>query len=117
MLANGTPINGPVELRTQLASHPETFVTSLTERLMKYSVNRPLEYFDMPQVRKIVRDSSKQNYTFTSLVLGIVNTEAFRKQGPPSGSKPAPAVTSNPANEKLPAASAMKAAEQRSSAK
>ena len=36
----------------------------------------------MPQVRKVVRDAKKDNYTLTSLVLGIVNTDAFRKQGP-----------------------------------
>jgi hypothetical protein len=117
VLPNGIAINGPVELRGQLASHPETFVTSLTERLFKYSVNRPLEYFDMPQVRRIVRESKKDNYTFTSLILGIVNTDAFRKQGAPGVSKPASAVTSKAAdetNEKLPAASAIKAAAQRS---
>jgi hypothetical protein len=74
----------------------------------------------MPQVRKIVRDAKKDNYTFTSLVLGIVNTDAFRKQGPPVVSNAAPAVTANAAtatNEKLPAASAIKAAAQRNSSK
>src|SRR5580704_2054826 len=108
VLPNGVAINGPVELRNQLASHPEIFVTSLTERLLKYSVNRPLEYFDMPQVRRIVRESQKDNYTFTALILGVVNTDAFRKQGLPGVSKPAPNVTSN-APEKLPVASAIKA--------
>ena len=63
-------------------SHPEKFVTALTEKLLMYAVNRQLEYFDMPQVRKVVRDAKKDNYTLTSLVLGIVNTDAFRKQGP-----------------------------------
>ena len=115
VLPNGIAINGPVELRAQLASHPEIFVTSLTERLLKYSVNRPLEYFDMPQVRSIVREAKKDNYTFTSLILGVVNTDAFRKQGPPGGAKLAPAVTSNPP-EKLPEASAVKASAQRSAA-
>ena len=115
VLPNGIAINGPVELRTQLASRPEIFVTSLTERLLKYSVNRPLEYFDMPQVRRIVRESKKDNYTFASLILGVVNTDAFRKQGPPGEPKAGPNVTSN-APEKLPEASAIKASAQRSGA-
>jgi hypothetical protein len=55
-----------------------------------YSVNRSLDYFDMPQVRKVVRDAKKDNYTLASLVLGIVNTDAFRKQGPEVVSKAAP---------------------------
>ena len=59
------------------------FAQALTEKLMMYAVNRELEYFDMPQVRAVVRAAAKDNYRFSSIILGIVNTEAFRKQGPP----------------------------------
>ena len=90
VLPNGVAINGPVELRKQLASRPDVFADALTERLLMYAINRPLEYFDMPQVRKVVRDAKKDNSTMTSLVLGIVNTDAFRKQGPEVVSKAAP---------------------------
>ena len=55
---------------------------ALTEKLMMYALNRQLEYFDMPQVRAIVRGAAKDNYKLSSIVLGIVNTDAFRKQGP-----------------------------------
>ncbi len=93
VLPSGVPINGPAELREQLAANSEIFVRALTEKLLMYSINRPLEYFDMPQVRKAVRDAKKDNYTLTSLVLGIVNTPAFRKQGPSATiSKAAPAA-------------------------
>jgi len=80
VLPNGVPINGVVELRAQLVAHPATFVTAVTERLMMYAVNRKLEYFDMPQVRSIVRTAAKDNYTLSSIVLGIVNSDAFRMQ-------------------------------------
>jgi Protein of unknown function (DUF1588)/Protein of unknown function (DUF1592)/Protein of unknown function (DUF1585) len=80
VLPNGVAINGVVELRAQLVDRPETFVTALTERLMMYAINRKLEYFDMPQVRSIVRAAAKENYKFSSIVLGIVNSDAFRKQ-------------------------------------
>ena len=90
VLPNGVAINGPVELRAQLASRPDAFVGTLTEKLLMYAVNRQLEYFDMPQVRKVVRNAKKDNYTLTSLVLGVVNTDAFRKQGPEVFSKTAP---------------------------
>ncbi|PYS42163.1 MAG: hypothetical protein DMG14_04855 [Acidobacteria bacterium] len=83
VLPNGVAIDGPVELRTQLAGHRAMFTQALTERLMMYALNRELEYFDMPQVRAVVRGAAKDNYKFSSIVLGIVNTEAFRKQGPP----------------------------------
>jgi len=83
VLPNGNAINGPVELRAELASHPEMFAQAMTEKLSMYSLNRELEYFDMPQVRAIVRAAAKDNYKFSSIVRGVVNTEAFRKQGAP----------------------------------
>src|SRR5262245_34538728 len=83
VLPNGVAIDGPVELRAQLASHPAMFAQALTERLMMYAINRELEYFDMPQVRAVVHGAAKDNYKFSSIVLGIINTDAFRKQGPP----------------------------------
>ena len=115
VMASGVKINGPVELRQELANHPESFVISMTEKLMMYSVNRPLQYFDMPQIRKIVRDAKKDNYTFASLVLGIVNTDAFRKQGlavktAPKAAPTAVSAKSQTTGDKLPVSSSIKAA-------
>ena len=93
VLPNGVAINGPVELRAQLAGRPEVFAEALTEKLMMYAINRELEYFDMPQVRKVVSNAKKDNYTLASLVAGIVNTDAFRKQGPELVAKAAPQNT------------------------
>jgi hypothetical protein len=56
---------------------------------MMYGVNRELEYFDMPQVRAVVRNAAKDNYTLSSIVQGIVRSDAFIKQGPASAPKAA----------------------------
>jgi mono/diheme cytochrome c family protein len=88
VLPNGVPINGVVELRAQLVARPATFATAVTERLMMYAINRQLEHFDMPQVRSIVRTAAKQNYKLSSIVLGIVNSDSFRKQGLDVGPRP-----------------------------
>jgi mono/diheme cytochrome c family protein len=82
VLPSGVPINGPLELRDQLVAHPATFVEALTEKLMMYAVNRQLECYDMPQIRAIVRGAAKDNYKLSAIVQGIVNSDAFRKQGP-----------------------------------
>jgi hypothetical protein len=87
VLPNGVPINGPVELAAQLVDRPGTFAEAFTEKLMMYALNRELEYFDMPQVRAVVRGAAKDNYKFSSIVLGIVHTDAFRKQGAAPASK------------------------------
>lgn len=90
VLPNGVAIDGPVELTAQLVDHPATFAEAFTEKLMMYALNRQLEYFDMPQVRAVVRAAAKDNYKFSSIVLGIVHTDAFRKQGPAPVTEPRP---------------------------
>ncbi len=79
-LPNGTPIDGPGDLRRALASHPAQFVQALTENLMTFALGRSLDYRDMPTVRAIVRRAAKDDYRFEALVLGIVNSDAFRKR-------------------------------------
>jgi hypothetical protein len=85
-LANGTPVDGPVALRNAVLARPETFVRGMTEKLMTYGLGRGIEATDMPLVRSIVRDASKQQYRFSSLVLGIVTSTPFqsKKAQPPS---------------------------------
>jgi len=77
-LVDGTAVNGPADLRTALLAHPEQFVQTLTEKLMTYALGRSVEYFDMPSIRAIVRESKATDYKFSSIVLGIVNAPAFR---------------------------------------
>jgi mono/diheme cytochrome c family protein len=93
VLPTGIAINGVDDLRAQLVANPAMFAQTVTERLMMYAVNRPLEYFDMPQVRAIVRGAAKDNYKLSSIILGIVRSDAFRKQGPGVVTKAAAAST------------------------
>ncbi|MFT5320081.1 MAG: mono/diheme cytochrome c family protein [Pseudohongiellaceae bacterium] len=82
VLTSGKKLNGPVELRNHLLSREDQLPTTITKRLMMYALNREIEYFDMPQVRKIVRAAAENNYTFASIITQIVNNEVFRQQGP-----------------------------------
>src|SRR4029078_1320576 len=56
-LADGRAVNGVAELRAALAARPDAFVQTLTEKLMTYALGRGLQYYDMPVIRAIVRDS------------------------------------------------------------
>ncbi|HEX5049266.1 MAG TPA: DUF1592 domain-containing protein [Gammaproteobacteria bacterium] len=77
-MANGTPVNGPASLRAALTADPNQFVGIVTEKLLTYALGRGLEPFDMPTVRSIVRDAAANGYKFSSVVLGIANSTAFR---------------------------------------
>jgi mono/diheme cytochrome c family protein len=77
-LVDGTVIGGPVDLRNALLKHPAQFVQTMTEKMMTYALGRGVEYYDMPAIRKIVRDAGRDNYKFSDIVAGIVTTPAFR---------------------------------------
>ena len=83
VLADGSPISGPDDLRKALTRKPDQFVQTMTQKLMTYGLGRSVEYFDMPTVRKIVRDSAKENYKFSTIVLGVVKSVAFQSQRAP----------------------------------
>jgi cytochrome c551/c552 len=77
-LADGTKVDGPVALRNAIMKHPEQFVRTLTEKMLTYGLGRGLEYYDMPTVRGIARDASRNDYKFSSIVLGIVKSTPFQ---------------------------------------
>ena len=76
-LADGTKVDGPAALRKALLGHPGQFTGTLTEKLLTYALGRGLEYYDMPVVRSIARDASRNNYRFSAIVMGIVKSEPF----------------------------------------
>jgi hypothetical protein len=77
-LADGTVVNGPVDLREALLAEPSQFVQTLTEKLMIYALGRSVEYYDMPAVRRIVHDAKSENYRFSAILAGIAQSEPFR---------------------------------------
>jgi Protein of unknown function (DUF1588)/Protein of unknown function (DUF1592)/Protein of unknown function (DUF1585) len=77
-LADGTVVRGPAELREALLEDPNQFVQTLTEKLMIYALGRGIEYYDMPAIRKIVRDAASHDYRFSSILAGVVTSEPFR---------------------------------------
>jgi hypothetical protein len=78
VLPGGVAFDGVAGLKKVLLSQPESFVGAFTEKLMMYAVGRNVQYYDMPAVRKIVRDAAKENYTFESLVLNLVKSAPFQ---------------------------------------
>jgi hypothetical protein len=77
-LVDGTAVGGPVDLRNVLMRRPDQFVQTVTEKLMTYGLGRSVDYYDMPAVRQIVRDAARDNYRFSSIVMGIVKSAPFQ---------------------------------------
>ena len=77
-LYDGTKMEGPAGLRAALLKHEDMLFTSFTQSLMTYALGRRVEYYDMPAIRKIIRDASKDNYRFSAFALGVANSRAFQ---------------------------------------
>jgi hypothetical protein len=76
-MADGQAAVGVTGLRAALLKRPEVFVQTLTEKLMTYALGRGLQYYDMPAIRRILRESAAQDDRFSSIVLGIVKSTPF----------------------------------------
>ena len=76
-LPDGTTFNGIGEFRDALVRRPDRFANAVAERLLTYALGRGLEYYDMPAVRRIVRDAAADDYRFQSLIVGVVKSYPF----------------------------------------
>ena len=88
-LPDGTPVNGPDDLRKALLRRPEQFAQTFTEGLLTYATGRKLEHYDMPTVRRIVRGAASSEYRFSTIVQAVVRSDQFKMRRVP---QPAPAV-------------------------
>ncbi|MEQ1870718.1 MAG: DUF1592 domain-containing protein [Vicinamibacterales bacterium] len=89
---DGTKFNGPAEFRQVLLSHREQFVRTFTEKLTTYALGRGLEYYDQPSVRKILKSGAASDYTWSSIVLGIVKSTPFQMRMSREADTPAASV-------------------------
>lgn len=80
---DGTPVNGLNGLRALLLNPKDKFPHTVAEKLMAYALGRRLESFDRPTVRRIVREAEASDYSWSSIVLGIVKSPAFLRRAAP----------------------------------
>lgn len=78
VLPNGTAFQNPQQFKAILREQKQEFVQALAEKMLTYALGRGLERYDRPVVRTISREMAGQDYRFSSLVRGIVNSTPFR---------------------------------------
>jgi cytochrome c553 len=80
-LVSGETFNGPAELANILATTKrDFFVRTLTEKMLTYALGRGTEYYDRDSIQKITDDLAKNQYKFSTLVLGVVNSLPFQME-------------------------------------
>jgi Protein of unknown function (DUF1592)/Protein of unknown function (DUF1588)/Protein of unknown function (DUF1585)/Planctomycete cytochrome C len=77
-MVDGTTFNGPVELRRALMERRDAFLSTLTERLMAYSIggkaaiNQPTPASRMTAIRAALREAEARGYSWSALIAAIV---------------------------------------------
>jgi hypothetical protein len=78
-LVSGETFNGAAELADILAhSKRDFFARCLTEKMLTYALGRGTEYYDRAAIEKITADLAKNQYKFSSLILGVVHSLPFQ---------------------------------------
>jgi hypothetical protein len=78
VLADGSKLSGPIDLRKAIVGRPEAFATVITERMMTYALGRGLEPADMPVVRRIVKKAGLSGYRLSTIVNEIIASAPFQ---------------------------------------
>jgi len=79
-LPDGTIVDGVEGVRQLVLRDPPLFVEAMTSKLLMYALTRNVQHYDQPTIRVIARDSARQNYTFASLVQGVVSSVLFQSR-------------------------------------
>ena len=77
-LPDGTSFEGPSGLRDLLLGQEERFAETVTEKLLTYALGRGVEYYDGPAVRAITSGAAANDYRWSSLIVGIVESTPFQ---------------------------------------
>jgi hypothetical protein len=78
VISDGTKLQGVNTLRDVTVRYSDQFAQVVTEKLLTYALGRGVESEDMPMVRSITRGAAKNNYKFSSVLLGVVRSPAFQ---------------------------------------
>jgi hypothetical protein len=77
VVTDGTQLEGVHSLRELTVRNGEQFAQATAEKLLTYALGRGVVHEDMPLVRAITRKAAEDNYRFSSLLMGIVESPAF----------------------------------------
>ncbi|HEY4328169.1 MAG TPA: DUF1588 domain-containing protein, partial [Phycisphaerae bacterium] len=80
-LPDGQNFEGVAGLKKILLAQKDQFCHTLSNRMLTYALGRGMEPSDLPLVGQVAAGVKAKDYKFSALVLEIVQSDAFQKQG------------------------------------
>jgi hypothetical protein len=82
-LPDGAKFDGVGGLERALLARPDLFAATLAEKLLTFALGRGIEPTDGPAIRAAVRRADAEDFRFSALVLGLVNSPPFQLRRTP----------------------------------
>ena len=76
-------MEGVAALERGLLQRPELFAGTFSEKLLTFALGRGVDTHDAPAIRQIIRRAQAEDFRFSSLILGLVNSTPFQMRKSP----------------------------------
>jgi hypothetical protein len=76
---DGTQLNGVKTLRDITVKNGDVFAQVVMEKLMTYALGRGVEDEDMPLLRAVTRKAAEEDYKFSAMLMGVIQSPAFTR--------------------------------------
>ena len=80
---HGVDVKSPKAFRDALLGQGDEVVRTVSEKLLTYALGRGLTYEDAAVVRQFVRTLRQSEYRWSSLIMGIVQSDPFQMRSTP----------------------------------
>ncbi len=80
ILFDGSPFEDTEGFKKNFLKHTDRFANTVTQKVMTYALGRSVEYYDMPAVREIAENLENDDYKWSSLILGIIESTPFQNR-------------------------------------
>lgn len=78
VLPNGNSFEDFAQFKSLLLAQKDRFAHGLAEKMLTYALGRPIEPTDRPLVDQLAEQMQANNYTLTTLIHGVVVSQAFQ---------------------------------------
>jgi mono/diheme cytochrome c family protein len=82
-LPDGSKFDGVAGLEAALLARPELFAGNVVEKLFIFALGRDVAPHDAPAIRAITRQAAADDYRFSALILGLVQSDPFQLRTTP----------------------------------
>lgn len=80
VLFDGSEFANTREFQAELNEHSNWVTHTVTKKLLTYALGRGLEYYDQHVVRDIVHRAAPTQHTWSSLIIGVVESAPFQNR-------------------------------------